>query len=839
MAEDVTTGDAGEDAPKRRSTFTPPPEGAEVPDRLGELSEEDALQAKQASEAAASLNPRQAGTGFEAESDEGSMAVPATAPPLVVPPVGSRTPAAPIVPPAPVRTSLSDEQIMAQFRDGELASTEAMMNALESQLVLRQQEEEQFAAWEETVKTTFPEEEARSLVWASRRAFDGLPPLPEEPLAAQTPEVQAETEPVAPAVDLDTGTPVVNPLLASIASDTRDVPVVSESGGQTTPPSESDLLEERVLPPSSVPSDFDRVLVDPDAVTPPTDAWPLITEAQIESHEDVEAEPVSGGELEGTESVEKDVLPDDVEPEEDVRPTVVEPALVEGGITVGTETVTIREAVATRDIPVEPFTDVTVEKERWFSFDRVGLEPAVEVNRTAGALQLFWTWWAVSTPLGGILLGSWLMQSGMGLGQALLAGGVGALVGALPLILGTIVGVRSGLPTMVASRAAFGLVGNILPALLMVFIRVVVSAFFLWTAIWTVSGIYREANLWPYDPMGLDVLVGTLAVLLAGAVVLAGRRIVSLVLWVSAGLSALATAALIWLTRELPARAVLELPEAGPEAVVAGVSVVAAILMVLWAQSGADVARFGRSGGAAGRASMVGIAAVIPPLGFLAWGSLLAGSDVAVRSGLLRDPFDTLLGLAPGWYPIPALILLAVPLLGLAGLALHSSSYALMSLGLKGSRHAAAASVTVLAAALLFAVLTLVDSPADYLVDAVTFLGVVVAAWVGAFAGEVITRRVPLDSRALLGMSGSFPRVRVAPVVGFALAIAGGLGLTQASEAFFAWQGYLLPVLRDLGLIDLGPWQLGVPFALTVALVFSILAGIRGGVTVSSRKAAE
>lgn len=837
MAEDVTTGDPGEDAPRRRSTFSPPPEGAEVPDRLGELSEEDALQAKLASEAAASLSPRQGGSGLEAELDEDLPAAASAVSPLFAPPGVSTAPAAPAIPPAPVRTSLSDEQIMAQFRDGELASTEAMMNALEAQLVLRQQEEEQFAAWEETVKATIPEEEARSLVWASRRSFDGLPPLPDEIPTAQTTEGQAETESTAPAVAQDTDIPVVNPLLASIASDTRDVPVVRESSGQTTAPSDHESLQDRV--PTPMASDFDRVLVDPDAVTPPTDAWPLITEAQIESHENVEPETTSGSEPEDTESVEEDVLLDEVEPQGDQGATVVEPALVDGGVAVGTETVTIREAVATRDIPVEPFTDVTVEKERWFSFDRVGLQPAVEVNRTAGALQLFWTWWAVSTPLGGILLGSWLMRSGMSLGQALLAGGLGALLGAVPLILGTIVGVRSGLPTMVASRAAFGLVGNIVPALLMVVIRVVVSAFFLWTAIWAVSGIYREANLWPYDPIGLDVLVGTIAVVLAGAVVIAGRHIVSLVLWVSAGLSALATAALVWLTRELPARAVLDVPEASPEVVVAGLSFVAAALLVLWAQSGADVARFGRSGGAAGRASLVGIAAVVPPLGFLAWGSLLAGSDPGIGSGLLRDPFDTLLGLAPGWYPIPALVLLTVPLLGLAGLALHSSSYALMSLGVKGSRHAAAATVTVLAAALLFAVLTLVDSPADYLVDAVTFLGVVVAAWVGAFAGEVITRRVPLDSRALLGLSGSFPRVRVAPLLGFVVATAGGLGLTEASGALFAWQGYLLPVLSYLGLIDLGPWQLGVPFALAVALVFSLLAGIRGGVTVSSRKSAE
>jgi NCS1 family nucleobase:cation symporter-1 len=808
MADENVTGEGDEAEVKRRSTYSPPPENVAFPDRLGELTDEDIQRAKQASEAAAQASPRQADSEPTAHQATYSTA-PVDPPAPVEPPA----PTAPRVPPAPIRTSLADEEIMAQFRDGHLASTEAMMSALESQLDMRAQEEQRFAAWEADVRNALPADEADHLVRTSRRAFDGLPPLT-EPEPAPSPVVSHEpTETPEPAAEAGG-----NPLLASMVVDTGDIMATTGE------------------PIRSATTDFEAVLADPEATSPPTSSWPLVAEESGDSDgADGEGDPEENTEPlddvpgdEGTEEVA----------EEGGASEVPAPSLVSSGVSVGTETVSIREAVATREIPEEPFVAITAEKERWFSFDRVGIEPAPDINRTAGSLQLFWTWWATSVPLGGIVIGAWLMQGGASLVQAVIAAAAGVVVGALPLIVGTLVGIRSGLPALIASRAAFGLAGNILPAILLLVVRVVVSAFFVWAAVWVASGVYVEANLWRLDRIVLEVLLATGAVIIVGVLVIAGRRFVSLMLWTSAGLSLVAAGVLIFLTWDIPTRASFAMSGGRIESVVAGASLVAAVLMMMWAQSASDVARFAKPGKKAAATSMVALAAVIPPLVFITWGALLGASGSTVRNGLLEDPLGVLLSLAPGWYPIPALVLLALPLLGVAALALHSSSYALMSVGINLSRYTSAAVVTVVTAGALFAVLIVVGDPTGYFVDGIRVVGIVVAAWVGVVIGETLTRRVPLSPSLLLGTTGDFPVIRIAPLLGFLGAIGLGWGFTTATTPWLTWLGYLLDPLVQLGLIDLGRWQLGLGVALVVAFSVAALAGVRGGIVTTRKKKA-
>jgi NCS1 family nucleobase:cation symporter-1 len=788
MAEEDTVAEGASDDVKRRSTFTPPPEDAEFPERLGELSDDDIHAAKRASEAAAA---HQTVSGAEPDGSQGTYQA---SPPPSAPQPAPVDPPAPVIPPAPTRSSLRDEDIMAKFRDGAIPSTEGMMSALESQLALREEEDARFAAWEETVRgVVSDDDEAHRIIAPAREAFGGLPPLQEPDTAAR----------VEPAGDQD-----VNPLLAAMAADTDEVEQVAVGAPETS---------------LGNPNDFDSVVTDHDAVSPPTNQWPLVVDepdAEDTSPEDHE---------DSRETV--------VAEEDDGSSVAQEPSLVSSGVTVGTDTMAIRDVAATTDIPVEPFHVSVSEKERWFSFDRVGIAPAPDVNRTAGALQLFWTWWAASVPLAGIILGAWLMAIGNGLLQAAVATVAGIVVGSLPLIVGTAAGIRLGLPTLIASRQAFGLAGNIAPAALMLLVRLGVSAFFIWAAVWVASGMYVQANLWRLDRVALDAILATVAVVAVGALVMAGRRFVSLMLWLSAGLSVVASAVLIALTWDIPTRASLVSSSWSIPLLVSSASVVAAIVMILWAHSGADVARFGQPGGVVAGTSMVTVAALLPPMALIGWGVLLGASGRGWRSGVLADPFNALLSLAPAWYPIPALVLLAVPLLGLAALALHSSSYALMSLGVAMSRYVAAAVVTVVAAGAVFAVLLVLGDPTPYLVDAIRVVGVVVAAWTGVFIADVMTRRRPITATVLLGSHGSYPSVRVAPLAGFVVAIGLGWGFTVSAQPVFAWLGYLVGPLSDLGLVNLGPYQLGVAVSLAVAFLVTAVAGIRGGTLTGAEKA--
>ena len=854
--DDVTGGDA-----KRRSTYTPPLEGVEFPERLGELTDEDIARARKASEAASLAQVLDA----PEPSPESATYLPSTPfePPVTPEPVATsfqkpvntpeptvNTGAAavsveepaqsgqgvpehfvepavpePVIPPAPTRTSLDDQQIMAQFYDGDSPSTETLMNALEAQLDLRAQEDQRFDQWASQIRTLLPADEADALIGQSRRRFDGLPPLPE---SAPEPTPEPAPEPVGPAmseaeapeevpVSPESGETHGDPLLAGLVADTADIPLFQAPSPHEAVADEPDSTRL-----------FDRVLSDPDAVSPPTAAWPLIVTEERESET---GNPVPVSEGASSESPEWATDPETDPEEADSRVEDVEvPPLAESGISVGTETLTIKQAVATKEIPAEPFNAVTVEKERWFSFDRSGVEPSPELNRTARVLHLFWTWWSVTFPLGGVLLGAWLTLGGSSVVQAVVAATIGVLIGAIPLVVGTLQGVKTGLPSLIISRQTFGLWGNVVPAVVAVVIRITVGAFFLWAGVWVATQVYVEANLWTSGPELLSVIIGTVAVLIVGALVIVGRHWVSLVMWVSGGLSLVAAVLIVVVTWELPTASALRGSGIDGPGLVSGASLVAAVILVLWSQSGSDIGRFRTPGRAGASSFAVGVAAVIPPIVVIAWGALLGASGGGVGKTLIQSPLGTILDLVPDWYPVPALILLATPLLGLSALALHSSSYAVMSLGFAIPRIGSAALVSVFAAGAVVAVTLTVDDVGAILPGLVVFLGVPAAAWVGAVLGDFVTRRAHPTAAVLLAKQGAYPGVRVAPLLGFVGAIGVGWGFVEAESPALLWTGYLNDILITVGMVDLSDWQLGVAASLVMSFAAASFAGIRGGV---------
>lgn len=810
----------GEDEqPRRRSTFTPPPPDSPFPERLGELSDEEIQRAREVTERASHM------IADAASSPAGGAEF--TPPPLVVP-------AHPVVPPAPRRQSLSDQDIIARFSQTGSADTSALIDQLEQQLVLRQQEDAAFQTWSQNVSALLGADEARRLIEREQRAFEGLPPLP-EPEPAREPEPVSHPETVS-----------AQGVVAGESDDAGERAVVSPADWQESS-SEPIVLptwgSDPAAPAEGVPdsagdtSDFDQVLVDPDAVTPPTRAWPLIDEQVAEQASDSLL-------VREVADVEGDVPSGDA-PHAELSAGVEEllpqaPSLVEGGVVVGTETLSVEESKPVVPLPEPDESDeALLLGEKWFSFDRVGEQPSPLTQRTHRSLRLFWTWWGASVPIVSVFLGFWLVGSGLNLLQASIATGVGLVIATVPLALGTLLGVRTGLPTLVSSRLAFGLWGNLIPTAVMLILRLIVSSAMLWLTVWALSGIVQEANFWRGDPLITQAVIAGVAVLIVGALVIAGRRFVSLMLLVSAGLGTVAVALFVVLTWDSVSREALVQPLAGPAPLAAGITLVASVFMVVWAQSGGDIARFQVPGTGAAGTSAVSLAALLPPFAVIVWGSLLAASGSEVRQAFALDPFDAVLEGIPGWYPAPSLLLVGLPLLAVTALTLHSSTFAVLSTGMSLPRYAAATVVTVLVTLLTLAVIVLDLDVIGQAVDTLAFVGVVVAAWSGALLGEVLTRRKSPDPAQLLGRGRSFPGWRIAPLVGVGVAIALGWGMNESGLSWLAWQGYLTPLLEAAGLVDLGPWQLGLVVSLVFSLAVTAFAGIRGGVVTQAPQGKE
>lgn len=771
-----TDDDYGNDQP-RRSTFSPPEVDQDVPLNLGD---------------------------DQAEATPPAPTRAPVTPPPVAPVVSSGTPA---IPPPPARTSLSDQEIFAKLGHG--GNTEALMSALQEQVELRKIENEEFESWAELIRQTTDEDTAESAIAQARIEFGGYE-------TGQIPIVQvdedAAEEPVA----------LVEPEVGA-ADDLADfvLPRFGQEPVQEVATPAEQQAEDAAEEPAPL-GEFEQVLSDEDAVSPPTEAWPLPSVEQSTPAPLVEPEP---------ESVQEPVFsaPAPVEPEVAPEPEPVVP-----------QPVSAKEPTPSAEMPGVALTaeQMVFAPAKRLSFDHVGEEISPDNARSDKGLQLFWTWWAVGAPIVGVLLGAYLVDTGLSLAQSVIASILGVAVASLPVVIGTIVGIRTGLPTLVASRAAYGLAGNIIPAIVMTLVRILVAGVFIWSSAWMVSGILLESNYWNGDPAIIEVITGAIAVVATITLALIGRGMIQWTLWVSAGLATLGLIFVVVVTAPVLGSASAASQGTSAGVVVAGVALVMSVFMITWAHFGSDLARFHRPYGTANGTSLAALGAVVPPILVLVWGAMLAASDSVFREALFTDFFDTVLELAPEWYPIPAVLFLALPLVGLAALALHSAGYAVISLGAKMPRYVGVAVAGAIAALIALGIVVFIPGFTSYLPDLALITGVMVASVVGGIAGEVLTRRVHLDARLLTGEAGHYYRWRIAPVIGFVVAADVGLGLVETDIPGFGWIGYHVGYLQMAG-IDVSGWQMGPLAALVVALAFNLFAGIKTGVELGPEKAAK
>ncbi|MBC7590201.1 MAG: cytosine permease, partial [Salinibacterium sp.] len=132
--------------------------------------------------------------------------------------------------------------------------------------------------------------------------------------------------------------------------------------------------------------------------------------------------------------------------------------------------------------------------QRVFSLEKSGVEPTPVERRAGRAARLFWLWFAANSSIISVALGAVVFAAGMSLRQSVVAILAGVALSFIPLGLTTLAGKRSGQPTMVVSRATFGLLGNILPALLALVSRVFWGAVLLWVLATSVSSILVGAG---------------------------------------------------------------------------------------------------------------------------------------------------------------------------------------------------------------------------------------------------------------------------------------------------------------------------------------------------------
>ncbi|MBA3908139.1 MAG: cytosine permease, partial [Pseudonocardiales bacterium] len=95
-----------------------------------------------------------------------------------------------------------------------------------------------------------------------------------------------------------------------------------------------------------------------------------------------------------------------------------------------------------------------------------GINVIVDAERRGRARQLFWPWFGANVSVLGLSYGAFALGFGISFWQAAVTGVIGIVFSFLLCGFVALAGKRGSAPTMVLSRAAFGVRGNRLPALI-------------------------------------------------------------------------------------------------------------------------------------------------------------------------------------------------------------------------------------------------------------------------------------------------------------------------------------------------------------------------------------
>src|SRR3954449_7209359 len=101
---------------------------------------------------------------------------------------------------------------------------------------------------------------------------------------------------------------------------------------------------------------------------------------------------------------------------------------------------------------------------RGFSVETNGLNVIADEDRRGRPRQLFWPWFGANISVLGLSYGAFALGFGISFWQAAITGLVGIIVSFLLCGFVALAGKRGSAPTMVLSRAAFGVRGNRLPS---------------------------------------------------------------------------------------------------------------------------------------------------------------------------------------------------------------------------------------------------------------------------------------------------------------------------------------------------------------------------------------
>ncbi len=456
-----------------------------------------------------------------------------------------------------------------------------------------------------------------------------------------------------------------------------------------------------------------------------------------------------------------------------------------------------------------------------------GINIISEGERKGRPRELFWPWFGANVSVLGLGYGAYVFSFGISFWQAILVGLVGITVSFLLCGFIATAGKRGSAPTMILSRAAFGVRGNRLPSFISWLLCVGWETFLMVIAVLATSTVFTRLGWGGGTGVKVVALIVVGALIVGGGVM--GFDLIMRMQAVITVVTGVLTVFFIVLTlNHIKWHVVSHVPTGSTQHLIGALVFVMTGFGLGWVNTAADYSRYlPRNASSKGVVWWTTFGSSIAPIILLLFGLLLAGSSQTFTNnvnGSTYGPVGALATILPTWFLVPFVIVALLGLVGGAVLDIYSSGLSLLSAGIRIPRYAAAG---VDGLVMVIGTIYIVFKAQNFLGQFEGFLitvGVLIAAWCGVFLADILLRRKDYSDADLYQSKGRYGDVRVTPLITIVVSSFLGWGLvTNTAATWLSWQGYLLKPFHLGG--KTGAWayaNLGVLTALVLSFAATI-----------------
>jgi purine-cytosine permease-like protein len=484
---------------------------------------------------------------------------------------------------------------------------------------------------------------------------------------------------------------------------------------------------------------------------------------------------------------------------------------------------------------VAPIVEEPTSSEAPASSDPETTVMPIARTRTSGALS--WSWISIAASPLVLVLAAFLKESGASLAQSLVV--ISGLIIATSVFagVGAVAAKRGSSPIGVVSRAAFGVWGNVFPAVLMLLVKIVWTAALVifgarilsplisnqpWFAVLSMQFVFPAeftALLLTVIPV---VLIASLVAGFGGITLLRAQQL-------AAVFSLVGIAGVGYFV--FTSNSILDLQQ-GEMLGAAGLLDLAILSFALF---GFTV--FSQSGDFARKLPVETPGAKVFFLSFVStlFIPLIVGVMGVLWVFMAEEGFGLLLtsqllpaiaSAAPLWVFIAFVVAVGLSVLQLVASSIYSLAGGLASIGGKipGAVAVLILAVLVLAGTLVSSMLLGTSSLLAMLIELVLVASVVAASYTGIVVADALIRSRDYHEVSLTRDYGFYGRFNVANTIGFILATALGFGYLNGSGVLSFWAGYLGDFTPAI--FEIAGSNIGIAMAFGFAVLFPVLFGI-------------